>query len=118
MATEDYLRSRRIFKTTSAGNTHDEDSMDVAKGNPARARRVVKRHQSPLGSRVSVEIAESTDTKAVDCWFKQPPTPQGKGKGTGKSKPKVTEISESDNSKHVDYWNPSSNTHSSQIYLK
>ena len=29
MATEDYLRSRRIFKTTSAGNTHDEDSMEV-----------------------------------------------------------------------------------------
>ena len=26
---EDYLRSRRIFKTTSAGNTHDEDSMEV-----------------------------------------------------------------------------------------
>ena len=25
VATEDYLRSRRIFKTTSAGNTHDED---------------------------------------------------------------------------------------------
>ena len=29
VATEDYLRSRRIFKTTSAGNTHDEDSMEV-----------------------------------------------------------------------------------------
>ena len=29
MATEDYLRSRRIFKTTSAGNTHDEDSREV-----------------------------------------------------------------------------------------
>ena len=28
VATEDYLRSRRIFKTTSAGNTHDEDSME------------------------------------------------------------------------------------------
>ena len=26
---EDYLRSRRVFKTTSAGNTHDEDSMEV-----------------------------------------------------------------------------------------
>ena len=29
VATEDYLRSRRIFKTTSASNTHDEDSMGV-----------------------------------------------------------------------------------------
>ena len=29
VATEDYLRNRRIFKTTSAGNTHDEDSMEV-----------------------------------------------------------------------------------------
>ena len=29
VATEDYLRSRRIFKTTSAGNTHNEDSMEV-----------------------------------------------------------------------------------------
>ena len=29
VATENYLRSRRIFKTTSAGNTHDEDSMEV-----------------------------------------------------------------------------------------
>ena len=29
MATEDDLRSRRTFKTTSARNTHDEDSMEV-----------------------------------------------------------------------------------------
>ena len=29
VATEDYLTSRRIFKTTSAGNIHDEDSMNV-----------------------------------------------------------------------------------------
>ena len=29
VASEDYLRSRRIFKTPSAGNTHDEDSMEV-----------------------------------------------------------------------------------------
>ena len=29
VASEDHLRSRRIFKTTSAGNTHDEDSMEV-----------------------------------------------------------------------------------------
>ena len=29
VATEDYLRNRHIIKTTSAGNTHDEDSMEV-----------------------------------------------------------------------------------------
>ena len=29
VATEDYLRSRRIFKTTSAGNTHDKDPMET-----------------------------------------------------------------------------------------
>ena len=29
VATEDYLRSRRIFTTTSAGNTHDEDPTEV-----------------------------------------------------------------------------------------
>ena len=28
-ATEDYLRSRHIFKTTSAGNTHEDDPMEV-----------------------------------------------------------------------------------------
>ena len=29
VATEDYLRSRRIFKTTSAGNTRDDDPTEV-----------------------------------------------------------------------------------------
>ena len=29
VATEDYLRSRRIFRTTSVGNIHDEDPMEV-----------------------------------------------------------------------------------------
>ena len=40
--------------------------------------------------------------KAANCSYKQPPKPQGKGKCTGNSKSKVTEISESDNSKQVD----------------
>ena len=45
--------------------------------------------------------------KVVDCWYKQPPKPQGKGKGTGKSKAKVTEIGESDSSKQVEEtWTP------------
>ena len=29
VATEDYLRSRRIFKTTSARNTHEDDPMEI-----------------------------------------------------------------------------------------
>ena len=40
--------------------------------------------------------------KAADCWSKQPPKPQGKSKGTGKSKSKVTEICDSDSNKHVE----------------
>ena len=72
--------------TTSAGNTQDEDSWKSmpspekgkAKKNPARASRVVrkekkatqakiteKRQQSTRASMVSVEIAESTDTKPL-----------------------------------------------------
>ena len=39
--------------------------------------------------------------KAAGCWYKQPPKPQGKGRGTRKSKSKVTEISESDSSTQV-----------------
>ena len=48
--------------------------------------------------------------KASDCWYERANKSQGKGKGTGKSKSEVIEISESDNSKQVDDWNPSSNT--------
>ena len=86
VATEDYLRRRRIFKTTSAGNTHDEDSMKVDvisrkgkdKENPARARMVArkekkatqakvtgKRQQNTHDSKVNVETVESMDTKLL-----------------------------------------------------
>ena len=45
--------------------------------------------------------------EAVDCWYKQPPKPQGKGKGTEKSKSKVTEIRQIDSSKQVEEtWTP------------
>ena len=40
--------------------------------------------------------------RASDCWYKQTNKSQGKDKGTTKSKSKLTEISESGNSKHVD----------------
>ena len=87
VATEDYLRSRRIFKTTSAGNTHDEDSMEVdavsGKGrgqrkNQARAIRAArkekkatqakvteKRQQNTHDSKVNVETVENMDTKLL-----------------------------------------------------
>ena len=86
-----------------------------AKKFPTRARRVArkvkkaiqakvtgKRQQNTRDAKVNVETVESMDTKAADCWYKQPPKPQGKGKRTGKSKSKVTEISESDSSEQVD----------------
>ena len=123
VATEDYLRSRRIFKTTSAGNTHDEDSMEV----DAVSRKGKGKEKSGKGKKGGKKGKEShsgkgygeTTTehsrfegecrncgkyghKAADCWYKQTTKYQGKGKGTGKSKSKVTEISESDSSKQVD----------------
>ena len=76
--------------TTSAGNTRDEDSMEVdavsrkgkAKKNLARARRVArkekkatqakvteKRQQNTHDSMVNVEIVESMDTKHLIVGF-------------------------------------------------
>ena len=48
VATEDYLRSRRVFKTTSAGNTPDEDSMGV----DATTRKVKGKGKSGKGKKV------------------------------------------------------------------
>ena len=97
---------------------------------PARARRVArkekkatqakvmeKRQQNTHDSMENVETVDSIGHKASDCWYKQTNKSQVKGKGTGKSKSKVTEISESDNSKQVDDWNPSSNTSAQQPNL-
>ena len=128
VATEDYLRSRRIFKTTSAGNTHDEDSFEV----DAVSRIVKGKEKSGKGKKGGKKGKEShscksygeTTTehsrfegecrncgkyghKAADCWYKQTTKSQGKGKDTGKSNSKVTEISESDSSKQVEEtWTP------------
>ena len=85
VATEDYLRSRRIFKTTSAGNTHDEDLMEVhavsrkgkgkeKSGKGKRGGKKGKESHSGKGygetttehSRFEgVETGESTDTKLL-----------------------------------------------------
>ena len=120
---EDYLRSRRIFKTTSAGNTHDEDSMEVdavsQKGNgKEKSNKGKKGGKKGRESHPGKGYGETTTEhsrfegeccncgkyghKAADCWYKQPPKPQGKGKGTGRSKSKVTHISERDSSKEVE----------------
>ena len=92
MATEDYLRSRRIFKTTSAGNTHDEDSMEV----DAVSRKGIGKEKSGKGNKGGKKGKESHSSKgygetktehsrfdgecrncgkyghkASDCWYKQ-----------------------------------------------
>ena len=76
-----------------------------------------ERQQNTHDSMENAETVESMDTKQSDCRYKQTNKSQGFGKGTGKSKSKVTEISESDNSKKIDDWNPSSNTSTQQQNL-
>ena len=123
VTTEDYLRSRRIFKTTSGGNTHDDDSMEV----DAVSRKGKGKEKSGKGKKCGKKGKEShsgkgygeTTTehsrfegecrncgkyghKAADCWYKQTTKSQGKGKGTVKSKSKATEISDGDSNKQVD----------------
>ena len=137
VATEDYLRSRRIFKTTSAGNTHDEDSMEVdaiswkGKGNgeSGKGKKGSKKgKESHSGKGYGETITEHSRSdgesrncgkyghKAADCWYKQPPKHQGKGKGSRKSKSKVTEISESDSSKQVEEtWRPNTSAQPSSL---
>ena len=125
---QDYLRSRRILKTTSAGNTPDEDSLEVdaisrkgkGKGKSGKGKKGGKkgkeshsgkgyRETTVQHSRFEGECRNcgKYGHKAADCWYKQPPKPQGKGEGSGKSKFKVTEISESDSSKQAEEtWTP------------
>ena len=129
MATEDYLRSRRIFRTTSAGNTHDEDPKEVdaisrkgkGKGKSGKGKKKGKESHSGKGygetttehSRFQGECRNcgKYGHKAADCWSKHPPKPHGRGKGSGKSKSKVTEISESDSSRQVEEpWTPNTST--------
>ena len=134
VATEDYLRSRRIFKTTSGGNTRRrfngsrcrlpkrERQRKIQKG----GKKGKERHSGKGYGETTTEHSRFEGEcqncgkyghKAADCWYKQPPNPQGIGKGTGKSKSKVTEISESDSSKQVDHWCPSSNMSAQQPNL-
>ena len=90
-----------------------------AKKNPARARRVARKKKSHSGKGYGETTTEHSrfegecrncgeyGHKAADRWYKQPPKPQNESKGSGKSKSKVAEISESDSSKQVDEtWTP------------
>ena len=139
VATEDYLRSRRIFNTTSAGNTHDEDSMEVdavsrkgkgkekssrgkkggKKGKEIPLRQGLRRQQNTHDSMENAETIESMDHKASDCWYKQTNKSQGKGKGQESRNPRwqksvrVTTVNKSMIGIQFQ-----TRPHSSQIYLK
>ena len=108
VATDDSLS----FKTTSAGNTHDEDSMEVdavsrkgkGKEKPSKGKKGGKKgKESHSGKGYGETTTEHSrfdgecrklwkeyGHKASDCWYKQTNKSQGKGTGTGKSKSKVT----------------------------
>ena len=66
VTTEDYL-SRRIFKTTSAGNTHDKDSMEVDGKGKGKDLNVKGKGTGKSKSKVT-EISESDSSKQVDDW--------------------------------------------------
>ena len=72
-----------------------------------QAKATVKQQQSTHASRVSVETAESTDTKLPTVGTSSRPNLRAKAKGSGKSKSRVTEISESNSSEQVEEtWTP------------
>ena len=100
VATEDYLRSRRIFKTTSAGNTHEDDPMEVdvfsrkgkGKGKSGKDKKGGKKgKESHTGKGYGESKVEHTRFdgecrncgthcyEAADCWYTQQHKPQGKG---------------------------------------
>ena len=137
VATEDYLRSRRIFKTTSAGNTQEDDPMEVdvvsrkgkGKGKSGMGKKGGRKgKESHSGKGHGDSKIEYTrfdgecrncgkyGHKAADCWYKQQHKSHGKGKGTGKSKSNVTEISESDTSKQIEEtWPPNTSSQPSSL---
>ena len=98
VAIEDYLRSRRIFKTTASVTAHDDDPMEVdvlsrkgkGRGISARATQVARKARKTTLVKVTVSEIPRTHLlfegecrncgkyghKAADCWHKQP-KPQG-----------------------------------------
>ena len=80
VATEDYLRSRRIFNTTSSVNTHDDDPFPLpvlartgkgkgkfckGKENHTGESYGEPNSENPCTSKVNVEIVSSTNTKLL-----------------------------------------------------
>ena len=135
VATEDYLRSRRIFKTTSASNTQwkwmPSHGKGKAKKTPARARRVArkekkatqakvteKRQQNTHDSKVNVETVENMDTKLLIVGTNSRTNLKVKARARESRNPKwqksveVTAVNRSMKLGHR------TRPHSSQIYLK
>ena len=94
VATEDYLRSRRIFRTTSAGNTHDEGPVEVdavswrgkGKGKSSKGKKGGKKGKESHSDKGYGETTTEHSRfegecrncgkyghKAAVCWYKQPP---------------------------------------------
>ena len=135
-ATEDYLRSRRIFKTTSAGNTHDEDSMEVdavsrkgkGKEKSGKGKKGKESHSSKGYGETTTEHSRFDGDcrncgkyghKASDCWYKQTTKSQVKARARESRNPRwqksvrVTAVNKSMIGVQVQ-----TRPHSSQIYLK
>ena len=77
VATEDHFRSRRIFKTTSAGNTHEDDPMEVdvfsgkkggKKGKESHSKKKVTENRK-LNTRDSMESAETVKNTVTRLWI-------------------------------------------------
>ena len=77
-----------------------------------------KRQQNTRDSKVNVETVENMDTKLLIVGTSSRPTLKAKARAQGKSKSKVTEISESDSSKQIDETWTSKRLRRNQIYLK
>ena len=90
-----------------------------ARENPARARMVVRKAKRVTLGKVTENRKWNTRALMVsvaDCWYKQQHKPQGKGKGTGKAKSNVPEISESDASKQAEEtWSPNTSLQPSSL---
>ena len=138
VATEDYLRSRRIFKTTSAGNTHDQDSMEVdavsrkgkgkeKSGKGKKGGKKGKESHSGKGygetttehdSKVNVQTVESMDTKLLIVGTSRRTNLKVKARARESRNPKcqksvkVTAVNKSMKLGHQ------TRLHRSQVYLK
>ena len=137
LATEDFLRSRRILKTTSAvNNTHEDDPMPMsspgkgkAKENPAMARKVARKAKRvTLGKvtenrkwntralMVSVEIAENTVARLPIVGTNS--STNLKAKVNSRASRNPTSLRESDAIKQAEEtWSPNTSLQPSSFFL-